>query len=348
MKRIAVGGGGIFGATAAIYAARSGHDVHLFEQRDDLLQAASAINQYRLHRGYHYPRSVETARLCREAERSFLREYAGATIDGTTHFYGIAKAQSNVSYTDYLAFCSANSLEYRPVTVPDFIDPAAADAIEVRETSFDPDILRTLVKTKLYESGVNVHLGVRYCGQMENEFDRTIVAAYASMNSLLAELGQPAETYQFEVCEKPVVTLPASFAMTDIVIMDGPFMSVGPMGRNGLYVLGHVVHAIHASNVGYRAEIPSGLGSYLNRGIVRSPAQTNFHRLIAAGKQFIPALEYAGHVGSMYTVRTVPPDRDDTDERPTIVEPAGERIIKIFSGKIGNCVEAAMAATALI
>lgn len=266
----------------------------------------------------------------------------------TTHLYGIAKAQSNVSYTDYLSFCTANFLEYRPVTVPDFIDPTAADAIEVRETSFDPEILRTLVKTKLYESGVNVRLGVRYCGQMENEFDRTIVATYASMNSLLSELGQPAERYQFEVCEKPVVRLPASFAKTDIVIMDGPFMSVGPRGRNGLYVLGHVVHAIHASNVGYRAEIPRGIDLYLDRGIVRNPTQTNFPRFIAAGKQFIPVLEHAEHVGSMFTVRAVPPDRDDTDERPTIVALAGKRIIKIFSGKIGNCVEAAKAATALI
>jgi hypothetical protein len=88
--------------------------------------------------------------------------------------------------------------------------------------------------------------------------------------------------------------------------------------------------------------------SYLNKGIIIGPAKTNFDKFIEAGKQFIPELRHAEHVGSMYTVRVVPPDRDDTDERPTIVELVGEKTIKIFSGKIGNCVEAAKAATALI
>src|ERR1044071_3928403 len=118
MKRVAVVGGGIFGSTAAIYAARSGHDVHLFEKQQNLLQAASGINQYRLHRGYHYPRSAETGRSCREAERSFLSEYADAVISGPPHLYGIAKVDSKVSYANYLAFCTATSLEYRPVEVP--------------------------------------------------------------------------------------------------------------------------------------------------------------------------------------------------------------------------------------
>jgi hypothetical protein len=347
MKRVAVVGGGIFGSTAAIYAARSGHDVHLFEKQQNLLQAASGINQYRLHRGYHYPRSAETGRSCREAERSFLSEYAGAMTSGTRHLYGIAKVGSKISYTDYLSFCTANSLEYRPVKVPHLIDPVAADVIEAREASFDPEILRTLVKAKLSESGVNIHLGTRY-GQIANEFDIIIVATYASTNSLLSAMGQPAETYRFEVCEKPVARLPASFLRTDIVIMDGPFLSIGPMGGTGACVLGHVVHAIHSSNIGHQPDIPEGMEPYLNSGIIVEPALTNFPKFIDAGKQFIPALQYAEHVGSMYTIRAVLPDRDDTDERPTIVELVGKKIIKIFSGKIGNCVEAAKAATAFI
>ena len=348
MKRIAVIGGGIFGATAAICAARPGHDVHLFEQRQELLQAASGINQYRLHRGYHYPRSADTARSCREAERSFLDEYADAVISGTRHLYGVAKVDSKVSYANYLAFCTENRLEYRSVKVPHLIDPDAADALEVSETSFDPVILRELVTKKLNDAGVTVHLGVRCHGQIHKDFDRTIIAVYASMNSLLAEIGLATEKYQFEVCEKPVVTFSKPFVSADVVIIDGPFMSVGPMGRIGTYVLGHVVHAIHSSNIGYEPDIPKELESYLNRGVVRHPARTNFQKFIEAGERFIPVLRYAKHVGSMYTVRTVLPDSDDTDERPTIVEPVASNVIKIFSGKIGNCVEAARAATALI
>jgi glycine/D-amino acid oxidase-like deaminating enzyme len=57
--KIAVAGAGIYGATAAIRLAEQGHQVHLFDPLG-LLRAASAINQYRVHAGYHYPRSAET------------------------------------------------------------------------------------------------------------------------------------------------------------------------------------------------------------------------------------------------------------------------------------------------
>ena len=42
----------------------------------------------------------------------------------------------------------------------------------------------------------------------------------------------------------------------------------------------------------------------------------------------------------MYTVRTVLPNKDDTDERPTIVTKQGDDFI-LFSSKVGNCVNAA-------
>ena len=48
--RIAVIGGGIFGVTTAIRLAEN-HSVDLFEKNSDILQSASGINQYRLHRG---------------------------------------------------------------------------------------------------------------------------------------------------------------------------------------------------------------------------------------------------------------------------------------------------------
>ena len=57
--KVAVAGAGIYGATVAIRLAELGHDVRLFDPLG-ILRAASAINQYRVHAGYHYPRSLET------------------------------------------------------------------------------------------------------------------------------------------------------------------------------------------------------------------------------------------------------------------------------------------------
>ena len=57
--KIAVIGGGIFGITTAFTLGEE-YDVELFEKNNDLLKAASGSNQYRVHRGYHYPRSMKT------------------------------------------------------------------------------------------------------------------------------------------------------------------------------------------------------------------------------------------------------------------------------------------------
>ena len=42
----------------------------------------------------------------------------------------------------------------------------------------------------------------------------------------------------------------------------------------------------------------------------------------------------------MYTIRTVLPHKDKTDERPTIVTKQNNDYI-LFSSKVGNCVDAA-------
>ena len=43
----------------------------------------------------------------------------------------------------------------------------------------------------------------------------------------------------------------------------------------------------------------------------------------------------------MFTFRTVLPNKDKDDARPTLVENVVDNIYNIFSGKIGTCVDAA-------
>ncbi len=349
MKRVAIVGGGIFGATAAIYASRAGHDAHLFERSAGLLQAASGINQYRLHRGYHYPRSPETARSAAESETSFREEYGEAVVDGGRHLYGIAREGSKVSPEAYRAFCDSQGLTYREIDGAGIVDvgrvPLLIEAVEAR---YDPAVLRGLVEKKLTESGVSVHLNTGATPSLADEYDAIIIAAYAQTNAVSGMFADLQEKYQFEVCEKPVVRMPERFARTDLVIMDGPFMCVDPLGDSGLFVLGNVVHAIHATNVGFVPEIPEELEAHLDRGIVKNPKQSRFNAFIEDGAQYIPALGEAEHVGSLFTVRTVLPNLDSTDARPTLVTLLNERVIKIFSGKVGNCVEAARKAVSLL
>jgi hypothetical protein len=47
-------------------------------------------------------------------------------------------------------------------------------------------------------------------------------------------------------------------------------------------------------------------------------------------------------------VRAVLADKEDTDARPTLVEEIDDQVVRVFSGKIGTCVEAAKQVTAIL
>jgi hypothetical protein len=58
-QKVAIVGGGIFGASTALELGRH-YDVTLIEKNSDLLKAASYWNQWRHHSGFHYPLSHST------------------------------------------------------------------------------------------------------------------------------------------------------------------------------------------------------------------------------------------------------------------------------------------------
>ena len=338
---VAVAGGGIFGVTAAIVLARSGHQVTLFEQQSELLCAASGINQLRLHAGYHYPRSVATALASRDAVESFRAMYPDAVVESDEHYYAIAREGTLTSGDEFLEFLARLELEHRPARPPFVREDAVDVCVAVREHLIDLPVLRDLVRAYLRSAGVRVHLGTWATAESLKPFDLVVVATYSTLNELIGELGGSCQSYQYEVVEKPFVRPPDSLRDRSIVVLDGPFMCIDPYGRSGFSLMGHVVHAIHHTNVGELPEIPDDIEPLLNRGVIERPRPTAFSRFVEEAVAFVPDAAKIEHVGSMYTVRTVLPGLDRTDARPTVVARHGDRIVTLFSGKIGTCVRAA-------
>ena len=333
-KNILVVGGGIFGSTASMVLAHSGYNVTLHEELGETMECASNINQYRLHKGYHYPRSQMTARECLDGLESFKRKYEDSLVDNNIeHFYSIAKEGSLVSGDQYLAFVKQMKLPFDVVKA----NKGTELTIKVDEILFDSFNLKKQVLSKIKSSGVNLILNKRSTKKDFKSFDYVVIATYAKINELLDKK----RPYQYEIIEKPVVRLPESYANKSIVVMDGPFMCLDPF-RDGLHVMGHVKHAIHSTFINER---PNGLDKniikYLNNGIIINPIITNIEKFKKAGLQFFDDFNKLEHIGSMFTVRTVLANRDHDDARPTIVNKEGGNIFTIFSGKIGTCVESA-------
>ncbi|MFV2104384.1 FAD-dependent oxidoreductase [Micromonospora sp. LOL_024] len=345
--RVAVVGGGIFGVTAAVHLARAGHHVVLHEAGPELLQAASAVNQRRLHRGYHYPRSTETALAARDGAESFAAEYPQAVRADYDHYVAIARRDSLVSAGEYLDFCRLLGLEYIEDHPPYLRTESVDLSLRIREDAIDVDALRAACWLRLIEHGVDVRLRSRRRVADLAGYDQVVFATYARLNDLQAEVPGGAVDYQFEVCEKPVVRLPPPYHRRSLVILDGPFLCVDPLGPDGSFVLGNVVHAIHATTLGRNALVPAHLVNHLDRGITRSPA-SKFPAFVRHARDFLDDIDDARYLGSLFTIRAVLPGLDSSDARPTLVRRLDERSIAVFGGKIATCVAAARQVTAML
>tara|TARA_Y100000592_G_scaffold19636_2_gene30102 strand:- start:4715 stop:6493 length:1779 start_codon:yes stop_codon:yes gene_type:complete len=337
-KKVAVVGGGIFGCTTAWKLAKEGYDVTLYEKNNDIFTQASNINQYRLHRGYHYPRSKETAIQSQWGETSFLKEYSDAVVNGDVeHYYCIASFGSLVTAEQYKEFLDDMNLHYEEKKV-DFIKENVVDlVVQVKEFLFDPNKLKDICWDKLYDNNVDVVTNKEFLNS--DDYDYVVNSTYANLNRLLPEDKQ--KDYQFELCEKPVVQLPEQYKNKSVVIMDGPFMCIDPLGDTGLHVMGNVVHAIHSTNVGKFPQYDEKFDDLLNNGIVKNPSITNIDKFLDTARKFFKDMDEIEHIGSMFTFRTVLPNRDKDDARPTLVEKPTDNIFNLFSGKIGTCVNAA-------
>jgi hypothetical protein len=327
--KCAVVGAGIYGITAATKLKTAGYIVDLYDSEDDILKKASGINQYRIHRGYHYPRSPETIESCKSNEESFIKYYNQSIVNNNIkHYYSIASEESLVTSQEYLTVLDKAKLDWKIVETL----PNCDLTIEVEEKLYDPNMLRSICRERIKGNGINLILN-KYVEKLKG-YTHVVYATYTSLNDFTKDK----EDYQFELCEKPVLKLPSIYQNKSIVIMDGPFMCFDPLADTGYHLGGNVVHAIHASNIGKTPKIPLVYEEYLNKGVVKKPKYTNIDRFIESAKKFFPEIENSEYIGSMYTIRTVLPYKDDTDERPTIVTKRGNDFI-LFSSKIGNCVD---------
>ena len=327
-------GGGIFGSTAAVSLANNGYDVEIHEKQSDIMMCASNINQYRLHKGYHYPRSSDTALECNKGLKTFKRKYEQSVLNGSIeHYYCIASEDSLISSEEYLEFLDEHRLNYKIVDSIKNTDLT----VKVEEELFDSQVLRHSVKKKLSANNINIKINHESDKNNFDLYDVIVFATYSNINQYLNNK----INYQFEVCEKPVVKLSDRYKNKSIVVMDGPFMCLDPYGTTDYHVLGNVVHAIHETNVGTAPIIKSKkLSNYINKGIIYQPDITNIDKFIETGERFFDDFSNLEHIGSMFTVRAVLKDREHDDARPTLVEKHGDNIFTLFSGKIDTCVDA--------
>jgi hypothetical protein len=331
--KIAVAGAGIYGSTVAIRLAEEGHQVHLFDPLG-VLRAGSAINQYRVHAGYHYPRSAETISEIAEARAEFTHTFACAIVRSSRHYYAIPKENSLTSPDLYESVMSKHELPLRTCRPSwmnfDFIEKC----YEVDENIYDPDVLRDLVQARLEVRGIRLQQR-DFAPEMRNEYDFVVWATYG--------LGPSREFFKaakYQVAEKMLIELPSELRGVALVIVDGPFTAFDPYGSSSRSLFGSAKNTNHWTTTNGSEPIPEPYAGILNKPEFEPAAFTKFEAMRADCCHSVPAAKDAVYIGSRFTIRVVE-DNPEQDRRTLYVREGAPGEIHIFSGKVVSAVKAA-------
>ena len=331
--KVAVVGAGIYGSTTAIRLAEQGHHTQLFDPLG-VLRAASAINQYRIHAGYHYPRSLETIAEIQEARHEFTEAFRPAVVSGSTHYYAIPHEGSRTPPDEYERVMGGYGLPLRPCR-PDWMNFDFIDrCYEVDEDTYDPDALRTLIESKIEQLGV-VFTRSPYEPSMRGDFDFVVHATYG-----LGPSRRHFEIAKYQVAEKVLIELPPELRRVALVVVDGPFTAFDPYGATDRSLFGSAKHTNHWTTTDPDEPIPAPLRAVINTPDFRPWSGTRFEEMREACALTAPAAARATYVGSRLTVRVVEDDPHG-DRRILHVRDGDPGELHIFSGKVVSAVKAA-------
>ena len=331
--KIAIAGAGVYGATTAIRLAEQGHDVHLFDPLG-VLNAASAINQFRIHSGYHYPRSPETIGETMEARQEFMDTFAPAIVRTSQHYYAIPHEGSQTQPDLFERVMAEHKISARPCRPPwmnfDFIDKC----YEVDEQIYDPEILRDELTKKIEALGIDFNKS-EFTPAMRPDYDFVVWATYG-----LGPSRGLFSSIKFQVAEKILIQLPKQLQHVSLVVIDGPFTAFDPYGNSERSLWGSAKNTNHWTTTDPKEPIPEQYVPLLNRPSFAPIAWTRFEAMRQDAILAVPASAEAVYLGSRFTVRVVE-NNPIQDRRTLYVQETAPGEIHIFSGKVVGAVKAA-------
>tara|TARA_Y100000389_G_C17371444_1_gene469266 strand:- start:54 stop:1079 length:1026 start_codon:yes stop_codon:yes gene_type:complete len=113
IKKICVIGAGWYGCHIGYKLIKHGYDVTIFEKNKNIFQGSSGFNQFRLHTGFHYPRSDITIKETKNNYKRFIKEYKNYFFIPPKNIYCIAQKKSLIDFNTYLKILKSHKLLYK-------------------------------------------------------------------------------------------------------------------------------------------------------------------------------------------------------------------------------------------
>lgn len=343
-------GGGFYGSMLALHLRRHLDDVLVLERDGALLSRASYVNQARLHNGYHYPRSFQTATRSHRNVAIFRSDFPDAVVDDFKAYYCVAAQNSKVSSGHFTRFCRrvGMPLSRAPREVSRLFEHRLVDNVyEVTEAAFNATVVAEILQFRLDKAHVNVLLGAKVIQVHAGTDECTVVlnsgreirtkwvfnTTYAGLNSITGVSPQPPGTLRHQVVEIALIEPPEQLAHIACTIIDGPFFGIMPFPARGLTSLYHVRYSPHFQWVDRGVDSPNPyevLGGY--------DCDSSFPYMIRDAARYVPLIAQSQHADSLFDVRTLLANTIQDDARPILVSRSEEcpRVLSLLGGKIDN------------
>jgi hypothetical protein len=360
-------GGGLFGAYAALYLSRKGLKVALIEKEERLFSKASIVNQARLHGGYHYPRSVATARMSDNNKARFTEEHRPFIHFSFEKYYAIDRYGSLTDANQFQRFCDYIKIPCQRVKEHPTISFQRLEALFLtQEYTFDPILIARYYQEQLQQQAlIDLKLGtfiegveikgqrwqLDYLQSNGNKgrilTDQVLNATYAASNAVNELFGLEKIDLMHEISEMVLLSAPA-LAGLGLTVMDGQFGSLMPYGKSGLFSLSSVAYTHH--KVSYENK-PFFSCQQQNQACTPDlPADCNYcsvrpssnkNKMIQQIRQYFKTAVDFHYFCSLFTIKSKLRANAIDDGRPTEIRLLHKNpaFYCIFAGKINSIYE---------
>lgn len=341
-------GSGLFGIYASLDLNKKGYKVLLIDKEKFPYKKASIVNQARVHRGYHYPRSVTTALASNDFSERFIKEHSDFINNKFSHFYGIDRFGSLTNANEFVRFADFLGLDYEETRInAPFSNQRLEALFKVQEYSFDPFLFREYYLNILNKTKIETRYAtfIKSAEKGENTWklklinfdkDEIFVECANLINSTYSSINEINQIFKFKKIE--VVTQLSEILFINceeliskaLTVMDGPYISIMPYGFSGLHSLTSVVYTHHNNFSDFEKENNSLLTTKSNKEKMLKQLRN----------YFLNNFKIVNH-GSLFTFKTKLKSSHINDSRPTNIYKLSDSpgYYQLFSGKISSIYE---------
>lgn len=353
-------GAGIFGLYAANLLIKKNYRVIVVEKSLKPFSKASAINQARVHNGYHYPRSYSTAIKVAEYYKRFIKDFNFAINDSFKQIYAIDNNTSKTSTKEFIEFCRFVNIPLKEINKNQYFKAGSIDsAFTTEECGFDFKKIKDFLLSHITK-GAKFIYGTQILNVERNSSNYSLLldngttcsspivinASYAGTNDVINKFGQELFDIKYELCEVVFCKVSQELKNIGITVMDGDFFSIMPFGKQNLHTFTSVEYTPHHV---YYGKIPDLNQEFINQDVCKMhkisecficsqepySAWNKMHELSKAYLNPNLSLDY---VRSMFEIKTLLTESEYDDSRPTIIKQhtLHPTFISILSGKMNT------------